>query len=59
MAEILVVIRGLDETFVSTIHARASYLPDEIVWGRRFADILSTAADGRREVNFARFHDVD
>jgi inward rectifier potassium channel len=59
MAEVLVVIRGLDETFVSTIHARASYLPDEIVWGRRFADILSTAADGRREVNFARFHDVD
>jgi len=59
MAEVLVVIRGLDETFVSTIHARASYLPDEIVWGRRFADILSTTADGRREVDFTRFHDVD
>jgi inward rectifier potassium channel len=59
MAEVLVVIRGLDETFVSTIHARASYLPDEIIWGRRFANILSTTEDGRREVDFTRFHDVD
>jgi hypothetical protein len=34
-------------------------LPDEIIWGRRFADILSTTAEGRREVDFTRFHDVD
>jgi inward rectifier potassium channel len=54
-AEILVVIRGLDETFVSTIHARASYLPHEIAWGRRLADIFTIAADGARAIDFARF----
>lgn len=58
-AEILVVIRGLDETAVSTIHARASYLPDEIVWDRRFADILTSLPDGRRAVDLARFHEFE
>jgi inward rectifier potassium channel len=58
-AEVLVVIRGLDETFVSTIHARASYLPHEIAWGRRLADIFAVAADGRRAIDFRRFHDLE
>ena len=35
------VLRGLDETFAQTIHARASYTPDEIVWGARLVDIFS------------------
>jgi inward rectifier potassium channel len=58
-AEILVIIRGLDETFVTDIHARASYLPHEIFWGRRFADVLTTHPDGRRTVDLAKFHDLD
>lgn len=58
-AELLVVIRGLDETFVSTIHARSSYLPHEIVWGRRLADILTETEDGRRAVDFTCFHKLD
>ncbi len=57
-AEVLVVMKGLDETFVSTIHARASYAPDEIVWGRRLADIFTSAPDGRRAIDFRRFHDI-
>lgn len=58
-AEILVIIRGLDETFVSDIHARTSYLPNEIVWGQRMANILATGPDGRRVVDFAHFHDLE
>jgi inward rectifier potassium channel len=58
-AEILVVLRGLDETFVSTIHARASYLPQEIAWDRRLADIFTFAPDGRRAIDFGRFHELD
>ena len=57
-AEILVVLSGLDETFMSTIHTRASYLPNEIVWGHRMADIFSTLPDGRRAIDFRRFHDI-
>ena len=58
-AEILVVMKGLDETFVSTIHARASYTPREIVWGHRLADIFTIDADGRRAIDFTRFHLVE
>jgi inward rectifier potassium channel len=57
-AEVLVVIKGLDETFVSTIHARASYTPDEIVWGHPFADIFVFGPDGRLAIDFTHFHDV-
>ena len=58
-AEILVVMKGLDETFATTIHARTSYTPDEIVWGGRLADIFSVDAAGGRSIDFRRFHDVD
>jgi inward rectifier potassium channel len=57
-AEILVVMKGIDETFVSTIHTRASYAPHEIVWGGRLADIFTRLPDGRRAIDFRRFHDI-
>ncbi len=58
-AEILVVIKGMDETFASTIHARTSYMPDEIVWGGRLADIFTTDPAGVRHIDFRKFHDVE
>jgi inward rectifier potassium channel len=57
-AEIVVVMKGLDETFVSTIHARGSYAPDEIVWDARLADIFTVDADGRRAIDFGLFHEI-
>jgi inward rectifier potassium channel len=57
-AEILVVMKGLDETFVSTIHARTSYTPDEIVWDKRMADIFMNDENGARVIDFRRFHDI-
>jgi inward rectifier potassium channel len=58
-AEIVVIMRGLDETFASTIHARASYVPDEIIWNRKLVDIFSRDADGRRVIDFTHFHAVE
>ncbi|MFI4974921.1 MAG: ion channel [Caulobacterales bacterium] len=58
-SEIVVVLKGLDETFAQTIHARASYTPDEIVWGRRLVDIFSRDGDGRRVIDYTHFHDVE
>lgn len=57
-AEILVILKGLDETFVTTIHSRKSYLPEDIVWGARFADIFSMTPDGRRLIDYGRFDSV-
>jgi inward rectifier potassium channel len=56
--EIIVAISGVDDTFAQRIHARHSYLPDEIVWGKRFDDMLSVNNEGRRIVDYNRFHDV-
>ena len=57
-AELVVMLSGVDEIFAQRIHARHSYLADEILWNRRFEEILSTDEDGRRVVNYHRFHDV-
>lgn len=57
--EIIVSVTGVDETFAQSIHARWSYVPDEIAWGARFVDIMSTTPDGRRHVDYTRFHDVE
>jgi inward rectifier potassium channel len=35
-AEILIMIKGFDETFGQTVHTRYSYRYDEIIWGARF-----------------------
>jgi hypothetical protein len=48
----------LDETFVSTIHARASYAPHQIAWNRRLADIFTLGPKGERQIDFRRFHDL-
>jgi inward rectifier potassium channel len=58
-AEIVVILAGVDETLAQRIHARHSYLPHEIVWGRRFADIIEMQGDERAVVEFGRFHDLD
>jgi inward rectifier potassium channel len=43
--EFLVLLTGFDETFSQTVHARSSYLAEEVVWNARFADIFNRPAD--------------
>jgi len=57
-AEIIVSLTGLGESFSETVHARHSYRAEDIVWGARFVDILLRLPDGRRQVDYTRFHDV-
>ena len=57
-AELIIIISGVDDTFAQRIHARHSYLPYQIVWGRRMADIILRDEDGGRYVDYGRFHDL-
>ena len=57
-AEIVVTASGIDETLVQPVHARASYLPQEILWDHRFVDIMGWTEDGRRAIDYRRFHDT-
>lgn len=56
--DIVVTLIGFDETVAQTLHARHYYLTDEILWNMRFVDIFSTKSDGRRVIDYSRFHDV-
>ncbi len=58
VAEIVIVLSGVDDTFAQRIHARHSYLPHEIVWGKRMADIILTDEDGGRYIDYGQFHDL-
>jgi len=57
-AELIVTASGFDETIAARVHARTSYLPREILWGRRFADVIGWTDDGRRVIDYRRFHDT-
>jgi inward rectifier potassium channel len=54
--EIVVVLSGIDEALTQRVHARHSYLPHEIIWNRRFADIFVAQDDGSLALEFDRFH---
>jgi inward rectifier potassium channel len=56
--EIVVSFTGTDEASGQFVHARHSYRPDEMIWNARFADIIETLPDGRRALNYHRFHDT-
>jgi inward rectifier potassium channel len=57
-AELIVATSGIDETLVQPVHARTSYLPHEIRWNHRFADVMGWTEDGRRAIDYRRFHDT-
>jgi inward rectifier potassium channel len=57
-AEIVIVLSGADDIFAQRIHARHSYLPDEIHWNQRFEDVLSIDDKGNRIIDYGRLHDV-
>lgn len=45
-AEILILLTGVDETFSQSVHARSSYKPDAILFGRKFANLYNEVEDG-------------
>jgi inward rectifier potassium channel len=57
-AELFLSLTGFDETIGQTIHARTEYALADIVPGVRFADVLTFAPDGTRQIDYRKFHDV-
>jgi inward rectifier potassium channel len=57
-AEIFLSLNGLDATIAQTIYAGRRYVPEDIVWHARYADVLFYKADGTRVINYRHFHDV-
>jgi inward rectifier potassium channel len=45
-AEVLILLRGFDDTFSQTVHSRYSYRHDEIAWGAKFQPAFHIDSDG-------------
>ena len=53
-AEVMILMRGFDDTFGQTVHARYSYRWDEIAWGERFAPAFEVEASGDLLIDLER-----
>jgi len=45
-AEIIILVKGFDETFSQVVHTRFSYRADEIVWGAKFVPAFRVEPTG-------------
>jgi len=57
-AEVQILLVGLDDTSMQTIHASHRYFAEDIVWGARHADILSESESGDMTLDLRKFHDT-
>jgi inward rectifier potassium channel len=59
-AEVLVLLSGLEETFSTTVHARTSYRPEDVMWHARFVTVFNPPrADGTLSIDIGRLHVVE
>jgi inward rectifier potassium channel len=56
--ELVVMLSGTDETINDRIYARHSYVAEEILWHKRFVDVISVTPSGQRMVDLHHFHDT-
>ena len=57
-AEFLILIKGVDDRFSQTVHARYSYRYDEIVWGAKFAQAFDVNNQGDLRLDVDRVSDI-
>jgi len=55
---IIVVVAGYDVVAAQTVHARKTYDRLDILFGRRYVDVIQAAGDGRVRIDYGRFHDT-
>jgi inward rectifier potassium channel len=55
-AEIIVNLTGFDEGLEKTVHARHVYPASRIRWNARFREIVRLREDGRRVIDYRKFH---
>jgi inward rectifier potassium channel len=58
-AEFTVLLTATDDIFAQMVHARTSYLGDEVVWGAKFTDPFVASDDGILRVDLRRLHEYE
>jgi inward rectifier potassium channel len=57
-AELLILIKGFDDSFSQVVHTRYSYRWDEIQWSARFAPAFFTAPEGHMVLHVGKVGDT-
>ncbi|UYZ62462.1 inward rectifier potassium channel family protein [Hymenobacter weizhouensis] len=57
--ELLILIKGYDDTFAQNVHARNSYRYDEIEWNRRYTRPYHIAEDGVIVLDLDKLHETE
>lgn len=55
---LVVVVTGYDVVAAQSVHGRKSYDHPNILFGHRYADILTELEDGRIRIDYGKFHDT-
>jgi inward rectifier potassium channel len=57
-AELLILIRGFDDTFSQVVHSQFSYRHDEILWGAKFQPAFHVDDGGDLVLDINKVHDI-
>jgi inward rectifier potassium channel len=55
---IVISLSGMDETVMQPIHARHTYVPQDIRWNHQLVDIFYDTVDGHRYLDYGYFHET-
>jgi inward rectifier potassium channel len=58
-AEVIVSLSGYDEALTRVMYARHVYPPEKVLWNYRFREIVKSLPDGRRRIDYRRFHEAE
>ena len=56
---IIVTFQGIDDRLAATVHTRFTYVAEDLLFDRRFVDIIKADPDGTRYLDFGPFHDTE
>ena len=58
-AEVIVTLSGFDEALSRIMTVRHSYPSERILWNHRFRENVKSLPDGRRRIDYRRFHETE
>jgi inward rectifier potassium channel len=58
-ADVVASLVGIEEATAQQVHARYAWKADDILFDHRFQDILMVLPDGRRQLDYGRFHEIE
>lgn len=59
-AEVLILLKAVEENFSQTVHTRASYRAEEVAWNTRFVSVfVEEDVEGRQGVDLGRLDEIE